>query len=74
LPADGTLAEDVQLSGDLNLGAALGEELGGPFPTGLAEAASWRPAVVLVAWGGWSTWRGMLPHRQHHRHLKPRNQ
>src|SRR4029453_3092390 len=39
MPAAGALARDVQFPGDLDLGAALGEQLGGPLPTGLADGA-----------------------------------
>jgi hypothetical protein len=35
VPAAGTLPRDVQLPGDLGLGAALSKQFGGPFPTGL---------------------------------------
>ena len=35
VPAAGALARDVQLPGDLGLGAALGEQLGGAFSAGL---------------------------------------
>jgi hypothetical protein len=34
VPAARTLARDLQLVGDLGLGATLGKQLGGPFPTG----------------------------------------
>jgi hypothetical protein len=37
MPAAGALARDVQLAGDLGLGVALGEQLGGAFPAGLAR-------------------------------------
>jgi hypothetical protein len=35
VPAAGALAGDVQLAGDLGLGPALGEQLGGAFSAGL---------------------------------------
>jgi hypothetical protein len=55
MPAAGALARDVQLAGDLSLGTTLGEQLGGPFPTGLAGGpllGGPRSGLLLAAVGG----------------------
>ena len=39
MPAVGALPGDIQLAGDLGLGATLGRQFGGAFPAGLAGGA-----------------------------------
>ena len=39
MPPAGALPRDVQLAGDLGLGATLGRQFGGAFPAGLAGGA-----------------------------------
>ena len=57
-------SRDVQLPGDLSLGAALGKQFGGAFPTGLAGDALLggpRSCLLLAAVGDMP---GMLLHQR----------